>query len=393
MRCRSNVSMTTNLGTREVSRRSVLIGGGISGLAVAGGLLGSPATATERLPSWRQPLIIGHRGASGHRPEHTLAAYQLAIDMGADVVEPDLVSTKDGHLVARHENAISETTDVADHPEFADRRKTKLIDGIPLTDWFTEDFTLAELRTLRAEERLPDLRPDNTRFDGKFRIPTLREVIDLVRFESKRRRRRIGIYPETKHPTYFRSIGLPLEPGLLRELQRVGWTRRSSPVFIQSFEVSNLRRIRRHTDVKIVQLVGAEGAPYDQVVAGTGLTYADMVTPAGLRRVSRYADGLGPDKEVLIPLRPDGSLGRPTDVVDDAHAAGLVVHPYTFRNENEFLADNFDRGTDPARRGRAIAELLRFFELGIDGAFCDFPNVGVEARWRFLLEQRRLATA
>jgi len=387
------------VGRRTIARRDLLRGTGAGALLAVGGLLtpsralSAPSAPRGDRAGWREPLVIAHRGASGYRPEHTLAAYELAIDMGADVIEPDLVSTRDGVLVARHENEISGTTDVSDRREFADRQTTKEIDGTQVSGWFTEDFTFAELRTLRAIERLPDVRPGNTRFDGRFPVPTLAEVVDLARRESRRRRRRIGVYPETKHPTYFAGIGLALEPPLLRELRRVGWDRRSSPAFVQSFEVSNLRRLSRHTDVKLVQLVGSSGAPYDQVVAGTGVTYADLVTPRGLSRVARYADGIGPDKGLLIPRRDDDSLGRPTDVVDDAHDVGLLVHPYTFRNENVFLPAEFDRGSDPTAHGDAIGELTAFFDIGVDGVFGDFPNTTFEARQRFLETHRRRAAA
>ncbi len=385
--------MSPDKRTHRMDRRNLLIAGGAGGLAAATGLLApsSAAAAFPQLtarPRWRKPIVIAHRGASGYRPEHTLAAYRLAIDMGADVIEPDLVSTKDGVLVARHENEISGTTDVADHPEFADKYATKRIDGVRLSGWFTEDFTYAELRTLRAKERLPDLRPDNTRFDGRLRIPTFGDVIDLVRFEAQRRNRRIGVYPETKHPTYFRNLGLPLEPGILRELRRVGWTRSTSPVFIQSFEISNLRALSRRTEVKLIQLVGGTGAPYDQVVAQTGVTYADMVTAGGLRRIARYARGIGPDKFLLIRQRADGTLGRSTGVLEDAHAVRLLVHPYTFRSENFSLPNEYDEGSDPAAHGDAIGELTRFFELGVDGVFGDFPDTTFEARWQFLTAQR-----
>jgi glycerophosphoryl diester phosphodiesterase len=235
----------------------------------------------------RQPIVIGHRGASGYRPEHTLASYTLAIEMGADFIEPDLVSTRDHVLVTRHENEISGTTDVADHPEFAARRTTKTIDGNPVTGWFTEDFTLAELRTLRARERLPEIRPLNTAFDGLYQVPTFDEVIQLAK------RHRVGIYPETKHPTYFDSIGLSLEEPLVRALNANGYRGRDAKVFIQSFEVANLKALRRMTRVPLVQLVDATGKPYDFVVAGDPRTYADLVTPAGLEEVAGYARGLG----------------------------------------------------------------------------------------------------
>ncbi len=246
----------------------------------------------------RAPIVIGHRGASGYRPEHTLASYQLAADLGADFIEPDLVSTSDGVLVARHENEISGTTDVAEHAEFADRRTTKTIDGAELTGWFTEDFTLAELKTLRAVERIPEVRPDNTAFDGTETIPTLQEVIDLARRED------VGIYPETKHPSYFDSIGLSLEEPLVETLEANGYDGRRDPVFIQSFETANLRELDRMTKLPLVQLIGGNGAPYDLVEAGDARTYDDLVTPEGLMEIARYADGIGPDKNRIVPRTP-----------------------------------------------------------------------------------------
>jgi glycerophosphoryl diester phosphodiesterase len=291
---------------------------------------GSRTRGSDRAEQAR-PLVIGHRGAAGYRPEHTLASYELAARMGADYIEPDLVSTKDGVLVARHEPEISATTDVASHPEFADRRKTKVIDGVPLTGWFTEDFTLAELKTLRAKERIPDVRQRNTIYDGRFEVPTLQEVIDLVRRLSRELGREIGIYPETKHPSYFRSIGLPLEPRLVRILRRNGFDNRRSKVFVQSFETANLKALNHELDVPLVQLFAAKGArPFDFVESGDPRTYGDLATPAGLREVARYADGVGPSKDYIVPRDTSGASLDPTSFVDDAHDARLVVHPYTF---------------------------------------------------------------
>jgi glycerophosphoryl diester phosphodiesterase len=312
-----------------------------------------------------EPLVIAHRGASGYRPEHTLAAYTLGARMGADFIEPDLVSTKDGVLVARHENEISGTTDVADHPEFAARRTTKTIDGVALTGWFTEDFTLAELKTLRAKERIPELRPRNTLYNGRYEIPTFREVIDLAK------RLGVGIYPETKHPTYFRGIGLPLEKPLVRELKRF-----RGPVFIQSFEVGNLKALDRETDAPLVQLLGAKTAR----PAGFDRTYAEMATPDGLTAIARYADGVGPSKDYIVPRDATGRSLAPTTFVKDAHRARLIVHPYTFRNENAFLPLELRSSTDPAAYGNAFAEYQQFFELGVDGLFSDNSDTAVEAR-------------
>ncbi len=327
-----------------------------------------------------RPLVIGHRGASGYRPEHTLASYRLAIRQGADYVEPDLVATKDGFLVARHENNITDTTDVADHPEFADRETTKVIDGDSMTGWFTEDFTLAELRTLRAVERLPDIRPRNTRYDGRFQVPTFEQVLDLLDRVEARTGERVGVYPETKHPTYFRSIGLPLERRLVRRLDAHDLDSFRSKVFLQSFETRNLRMLNRMTSNKLVQLLDSSGAPYDFVASGDPRTYADLVTPEGLRFIAQYADGIGPNKDLVIPRDRRGFLVEPTDLVDDAHAEGLLVHAFTFRSENEFLPADFRRGDDPARHGDAIAEDLLFLQQGLDGFFTDFPDTGVRAR-------------
>ena len=327
----------------------------------------------------RLPLVIGHRGASGYRPEHTLASYQLAIEMGADYIEPDLVSTKDHVLVARHENDITGTTDVADHPEFADRRTTKTIDGRAITGWFTEDFTLAELRTLRAKERLPDLRPFNTAFDGLYQVPTFQEVIDLAK------RAGVGIYPETKHPTYFDSIGLSLEEPLLATLRANGLDRRGAKVFIQSFETANLKELNGKTRLPLVQLIDATGAPYDLVVAGDPRTYADLVTPAGLAEIATYADGIGPSKDLIVPRDSAGRLLEPTSLVRDAHRAGLVVHPWTFRRENSFLPLDFRQGNPASPEflrapGDLPAELRLFFRLGVDGVFSDNADTAVATR-------------
>lgn len=365
-------------------------------------------------PPAAAPLVIGHRGASGYVPEHTLAAYWLAIEQGADYVEPDLVITKDGVLVARHENAIAilnadgtvreATTDVVERPEFADRKTTKSIDGTPITGWFTEDFTLAELKTLRARERLPALRVANTRFDGMFEVPTFEEVLQLVEQANERRRSEareaareggkgrgkaqrkayvpIGVYPETKHPSFFQGIGLPLEEPLVKLLHRYGYQRADAPVFLQSFETANLRKLRRMTRVPIVQLFGG-GRPYDFVLAGDPRGYADLATPAGLAEIATYANGIGPNTAQIIPL-VGGRLGMPTTLVADAHRAGLLVHPYTFRAENNFLPNEFDSSSDPAALGDMAGQLRVFLKLGIDGFFTDHPFIGRQARDAFL---------
>lgn len=319
------------------------------------------------------PLVIAHRGASGYRPEHTLASYELAIQMSADFIEPDLVSTKDHVLIARHENEISGTTDVADHPEFASRRATKKIDGHEITGWFTEDLTLAEIKTLRAKERLPFR---NQIYNGRFEVASFTEVIDLAKRRSAETGRTIGIYPETKHPTYFREIGLPLEEPLLEALQKAGYRGRTAPVYIQSFEVGNLKRLREVTDLPLIQLMEAEGRPWDFTVTDDPRTYQDMGTPAGLKEISTYADGIGPDKRMIVPEGPDHHLLPHTSLVADAHAAKLLVHPWTFRSDGKFLAPEYE--------GQPEREYDQFFSLGVDGLFSDFPDTAAQAReaWR-----------
>jgi glycerophosphoryl diester phosphodiesterase len=345
----------------------------------------TPATAAAEKPLAARVLVIGHRGASALRPEHTLASYAKAIADGADFIEPDLVMTKDGVLVARHENEIGSTTDVADHPGFAARKTRKTIDGEAVTGWFSEDFSLAELKTLRARERLPQLR--STRYDGQFPIATLDEIIDLVAAESKACGRIIGIIPEIKHGTYFRKIGLPLEDKLLATLAAHDYTR-TAPVEIQSFEVGNLKYLRgkladgMHGNIRLLQLLGdAEEQPYDAVAAGGELTYAQMMTPAGLREIAGYADAIGPSIRAIIPLESNRILGAPTSLVHDAHAAGLEVHPYTFRPENHFLPPDLWQGADPRHVNEAgsIAEIRRYLATGIDAFFTDDPAIGRKA--------------
>lgn len=335
-------------------------------------MVAAPAFAQEAaIPS--RPIVIAHRGASGERPEHTLASYELAIEQGADFIEPDLVMTKDGQLVARHENDITDTTDVASRPEFRARRTSKVIDSTKHSGWFTEDFTLAELRTLRAKERLPLLRRANTSYDGQFAVPTLREVIALAKSASAKTGRTIGVYPETKHPTYFASIGLAMEAALVAELKAAGWDRADAPVFIQSFEVNNLKALKQMTRVPLIQLIDADGAPAD----GAQPSYAAMITPEGLKSVAAYAAGIGPAKAMVV--KGDGTV---TPLVDDAHAAGLKVHPWTFRAENFFLPSGLRNGINPAGHGRLGEEISRHLAAGVDGFFTDFPYQGVEARDR-----------
>ena len=304
------------------------------------------------------PIIIAHRGSSAERPEHTLAAYERAIDQGSDYIEPDLVISKDGVLIARHENEISGTTDVAARPEFADRKATKTIDGDKITGWFTEDFTLAELKTLRAKERLPLIRSASKSYDGQFEIPTLAEIGALVKEKNKGRKRPIGMYPETKHPTYFRGIGLPLEEPLLKELSEQK-LRRGYPIFIQSFEIDNLKALRKQTKWPLIQLIDADAAA------------AKLTSDEGLKEIKKYADGIGVAKDLVI-ARENGNLGKPTGLVARAHRLGLKVHVWTFRPENPFLTKNLINNPEE--------EIRQFLATGIDGLFADLPGMAVAVR-------------
>ncbi|MCU0837751.1 MAG: glycerophosphodiester phosphodiesterase [Rhodospirillales bacterium] len=353
-----------------------------------------PPAVRAEAPIVAKPIVIGHRGASGYIPEHTIAAYAIAIEQGADFIEPDLVMTKDGVLVARHENEIGGTTDVASRPEFASRFTTKTIDGFAFTGWFTEDFTLAELKTLRARERLPSVRTGSTAFDGHFSVPTFEEVLVFVRatndrFKADARRsrgapaRQIGVYPETKHPTYHRQLGFAMEEALVAVLRRQGFSDRRL-VFIQSFEVGNLKQLSRLTPLPLVQLINAGGQPYDFTVSGDPRTYADLVTPAGLAEIATYAHGIGVNKSVLFPRDGAGNIGEPSDVIANAHAARLIVHGWTFRAENQFLPANFRNGTDANAFGDLAGEIGTFLDAGMDGFFTDHPNIGVAARDTFL---------
>ena len=360
-----------------------------------------------------QPLVLGHRGSAGYLPDHTLEGYRLAIQNGADFIEPDLVATKDGELIARHEPNITGTTDVATRAEFASRKTTRMVDGVAETGWFAGDFTLAEIKTLRAIQPLSDR---NQSFNGKYQIPTLREVLDLAKLEGTKAGRVIGVYPETKHPTYHVDANLKLEDRLLTILSEYGYTRKDSPVIVQSFEVSNLQYLRTKTQVRLVQLIDGDdydfktGAvtlappydrPYDWARTGKTGTFATMLTPAGLAAIKTYADGIGPWKPYIVPvkgsfdtngkmldLNGDGvvnyndTISQPaTSVVADAHKAGLMVHPYTFRNEAKRLA--FDYKGDPK------AEYLQFYRLGVDGLFTDFTDTAVAARATYLKELGR----
>lgn len=340
-----------------------------------------------------RPTLIAHRGASAVRPEHTLEAYREAIRAGADWIEPDLVITRDGVLVARHENAIAilhadgslqeATTNVTERPEFAARKTTKTIDGVAITGWFVEDFTLAELKTLRARERIPAIRPANVRFNDQLEIPTLQEVIDLAKAESAQRGRTIGIYPETKHPTYFQSIGLPLEPALLQVLDHNGWNHAQAPVLVQSFEVRNLQQLRQRSTVRLMQLVTPKGRPYDAVAAGLPTTYADMVTEAGLAQIATYAYGIGLSKSMVIRV-VDGKNTPVSPLVAQAQKAGLKVHAWTLRPENAFLPASLQVRplANGALRGHAQVDMEDFVRSGIDGVFTDDPALGMQVLQR-----------
>ncbi len=353
--------------------------------------------------SGQKPLIVGHRGASGYMPEHTIEGYKLAIEQRADFIEPDLVSTKDGVLVVRHEPMLSGTTDVAQRPEFANRKTMRKVDGIDTTDWFANDFTLAEIKMLKAKQAFADRDQSH---NGKYAIPTFQEVIDLAKAESTRTGRTIGIYPETKHPTYHAALGLAFEDKLLDMLKAAGWTEKTSPVFIQSFETGNLKYLRKKTQLRLVQLVDGDDVdkdgkvslaapfdrPYDFAVLGDKRTFPDMLTPEGLKEIATYADGVGPWKPYLIgsrqtigtdgkprDLNGDGAIDErdrtviaPSNVVKDAHAAGLIVHAWTFRSEPKRLASDY--------KGDAAAEYKAYLALGIDGLFSDFPDQAVKAR-------------
>jgi glycerophosphoryl diester phosphodiesterase len=360
-----------------------------------------------------RPLVIGHRGAAGYLPDHTLQGYELAIDMGADYVEPDLVSTKDGVLIARHEPNMIGTTDVASRPKFASRKRTVMLDGVPDTGFFASDFTLAEIKQLRAVQPLAER---SQRFNGKFEIPTFEEVLDLVDRKERELHRTIGVYPETKHPTYHQRLGLPLEAKLVAALKRHGLDHRNSAVFIQSFEQSNLKQLNRMTPVRLVQLVDANDVnpdgtldytapfdrPYDWTASGDpkllARTFGFFATNAGLREIATYADGIGPWKRYIVSsaavdLNGDGTVGDengdgltdeadrkalpPTDLIRRAHQHGLLIHTWTFRNESRrLLSDYGDRPVD---------EYLQFYELGIDGVFSDFADTALTARRLFAL--------
>ena len=358
----------------------------------------APAPAAEpkaAVGRTAEPFVVAHRGASAYRPEHTIASYELGARLGADWIEPDLVATKDGVLVARHENEISGTTDVEEHPEFASRRATKVIDGTEFTGWFTEDFTLAELRTLRAEERLPALRPRNTLFDGRYVVPTFEEVLQTRERLSRELGREIGIIPEIKHSTYFTSIGKPMEAEVARLLRAYRLDSAEAPAVVQSFELTNLERLRCEFRLKtrLAFLTSATGAPADLVAAGDPRTYADLLTRRGLRELSRTVDAIGPALDQVIARTPDGSLGEETVLVRDAHRAGLIVVPYTHRPENNFLPTDLRVGEDPAAYGLAVEYARAAFDAGVDGLFSDAPDVADLARDDYVAAQQQRSAA
>jgi glycerophosphoryl diester phosphodiesterase len=342
----------------------------------AAALAASPALAR---PGGRIPLVIAHRGASGERPEHTAMAYRLAVEQGADFIEPDLVLTRDGHFVCRHENEIGGTTDVAAKPQFAARKATKIIDGEEITGWFTEDFTLAELKTLRCRERLPGLRPGNVAYDGAETIPTFDEVVALAAAEGRRAGRTIGLYPELKHPLHFAKAGLAMEGRFAARLRAHGFDRRSAPVFVQCFEVSPLKALRGMVKTPLVQLISDAGGPADVA----GMTYAEMASASGLKAIAAYADGAGPHSRYVVPT--DGKVLLPaTSLVTDAHAVGLKVHPWTVRRENAFLPTGLRSSETLSAVGDVAALFAALFRAGVDGVFTDNVAEGVKGRNAFI---------
>ncbi len=367
----------------KIQRRQMM--GGIAALSLSActNLQNQNVKMGQGNNNMKKPIIIAHRGASGYRPEHTLASYELAIAQNCDFIEPDLVLTKDGHLICRHENNISETTNVSSHPEFADRKTTKIVDGETMNGWFTEDFTLAEIKTLRAKERLPQLRHDNTNYDNQFEIPTFDEVLQLREKKSKELGREIGVYPETKHPSYFAKNGLYYDDALLAHLDEYGLNSFDSPVFIQSFETQNLKQLSTKTKVKLIQLMQEDDGPWDSQDKWV-VSYKVMANKEGLKEISKYAYGIGPQKTMILPRDANNKSIAPTSLVNDAHEVGLKLHPWTFRAENYFLPNEFQIGDKNGAKfmaihGDLIAEIRIFAELGIDGLFCDFPDIAFKA--------------
>jgi glycerophosphoryl diester phosphodiesterase len=364
-----------------MTRRDLLTVGGLTLAASAASKLDAQRYVRWPTLNGREPIVIGHRGASGYLPEHTLESYRRAIEMGADFVEPDLVTTKDGALIARHEPVLDDTTDVKTRRQFASKRTTKLLDGVSTTGFFASDFTLDEIKQLRA---IQPRAGRSTQFDGQYQIPTLQEIIEMVQGENSRRARIIGIYPETKHPSFHASLGLQQEDVLLEILSRYGWNERNSPVFIQSFETANLKYLRRRTKLKLVQLidandVGPDGkltfeAPYDKPynhkISGDTRGFGDLVKPENLAEIATYADGIGPWKPYIISFAGSSPTPITTTLVRDAHAAGLLVHAYTFRNDS--LPAQYE--------GKPANEFNQFFLAGVDGLFTDFPDTAFAAR-------------
>jgi glycerophosphoryl diester phosphodiesterase len=344
-------------------------------LAITGVTAMAENNKTWRTIDGKAPLVIAHRGASGYRPEHTLASYTLAIEQGADFIEPDLVATKDGHLVARHEPMIGATTNVSAHPEFAGRKTTRVLDGKQVTDFFVSDFTLAELKRLRAVQPNP---ARSKEYDGRFEIPTFEEILDLMQRESAARQRNIGVYPETKHPAFHLALGLPLEDRVLDALRARQLDRADALVFIQSFESANLQYLRAKTKVRLVQLLDDGALQYDAAgVAVTGVNIPQHddkrggKPPASLQDIASYANAIGPWKRQILRDMKSPTLLK-TTLIEQAHAAGLGVHTYTFRNEPAMLAPQYNN--DP------LSEYRQFFEMGVDGVFSDFPDTALKAR-------------
>ncbi len=357
----------------KMSNHKFLNRRGFVGSAMAIGL--TACADLKGMKSMPKPILIAHRGASGYRPEHTLESYKLAIEQGCDFIEPDLVMTKDGHLICRHENDISETTNIADKPEFAARKATKIIDGETHNGWFSEDFTLAEIKTLRCKERLPQIRPQNTKYDGKFEVPTFAEVLELRERASKEKGRVIGVYPETKHPSYFLTQNLEYDGALLDHLRRFGIDGFDAPVFIQSFEVENLKRLASQTKTRLIQLMSKDDGPWDSQNA-ISRTYQSMISASGLNEIAKYAFGIGPEKVMII--EPNDMEYKTTDLVTNAHTAKLKLHPWTFRAENRFMINAFKSSPShdyEAKSGNINAEIKAFLKAGIDGLFCDNPDL------------------
>lgn len=357
----------TMSNNKNIRRRDFIAGAAILTVTGCAGLRGKEAMA--------KPILIAHRGASGYRPEHTLESYSLAIEQGCDFIEPDLVLTKDGHLICRHENDISETTNIAEKSEFAGRKTTKIIDGETHNGWFSEDFTLAEIKTLRCKERLPQIRPQNTKYDGKYEIPTFAEVLELRERASKAKGRTIGVYPETKHPSYFLTQNLEYDGALLDHLGRFGIDGFEAPVFIQSFEVENLKRLSLKTKARLIQLMSKDDGPWDSQ-SSISRTYQSMISAQGLNEIAKYAYGIGPEKVMII--EPDNDGYRTTDFVMNAHAAKLKLHPWTFRAENRFMINAFKSSVShdyEAKVGNIGAEIKAFLKAGIDGLFSDNPDL------------------